>query len=86
MSKRIPTTKQIAEIVKRQLVSHLGLDKEPLHTDNIEDDLGADSLDMVELIMTFEECFNIDIPDDAVEDVKTVQDIIKYIGGTVCQI
>lgn len=43
------------------------------------DDLGADSLDIVELIMAFEEEFNIEIPDDVAEKIKTVQDTVDYI-------
>lgn len=43
------------------------------------DDLGADSLDIVELIMAFEEEFGIDIPDDAAEKIKSVQDVVTYI-------
>ena len=43
------------------------------------DDLGADSLDIVELIMAFEEEFNIEIPDEAAEKIKTVQDVVTYI-------
>ena len=43
------------------------------------DDLGADSLDIVELIMAFEEEFNIEIPDEAAEKIKSVQDVVTYI-------
>ena len=43
------------------------------------DDLGADSLDIVELIMAFEEEFNVEIPDEAAEKIKTVQDVVNYI-------
>ena len=43
------------------------------------DDLGADSLDIVELIMAFEEEFGIEIPDEAAEKIKTVQDVVSYI-------
>ena len=46
---------------------------------NIVDDLGADSLDVVDLVMSLEEVFDIEIPDDAVENIKTVGDIVKYI-------
>lgn len=45
----------------------------------ITDDLGADSLDLVDLIMSFEEEFDVEIPDDQVENIKTVGDIVKYI-------
>ena len=46
------------------------------------DDLGADSLDIVELIMRFEEEFGIEIPDEKAEKIKTVSDVVKYIDGT----
>ncbi|MBR1730335.1 MAG: acyl carrier protein [Selenomonadaceae bacterium] len=45
------------------------------------DDLGADSLDIVELIMRFEEEFSVEIPDEEAEKIKTVNDIVKYIDG-----
>ncbi|WP_028517149.1 acyl carrier protein [Ruminococcus flavefaciens] len=46
---------------------------------NIQDDLGADSLDVVDLITTIEDEFDISIPDEAVEEIKTVGDIVNYI-------
>ena len=46
------------------------------------DDLGADSLDIVELIMRFEDEFGIEIPDEKAEKIKTVSDVVKYIDGT----
>ena len=46
---------------------------------NIQDDLGADSLDVVDLVMAFEDEFEIEVPDDLVEKAKTVEDIVKYI-------
>ena len=46
---------------------------------NIQDDLGADSLDIVDLVMSFEEEFDLEIPDDQVESIKTVGDVVKYI-------
>ncbi|MBD5104081.1 MAG: acyl carrier protein [Ruminococcaceae bacterium] len=49
----------------------------------IQDDLGADSLDIVDLVMSFEEEFDIEIPDDQVENIKTVGDIVKYIEENV---
>ena len=45
------------------------------------DDLGADSLDIVELIMRFEDAFDIEIPDEKAEKIKTVSDVVKYIDG-----
>lgn len=46
---------------------------------NIQDDLGADSLDVVDLVMSIEEEFDVEVPDEAVEGMKTVADIVKYI-------
>ncbi|MBS5755556.1 MAG: acyl carrier protein [Veillonella sp.] len=47
----------------------------------VNDDLGADSLDIVELIMAFEEEFNVEIPDDVAEKIKTVKDTVEYIDS-----
>jgi acyl carrier protein len=49
-------------------------------TASFVDDLGADSLDVVELVMAFEEAFDIEIPDEDAEKIRTVQDAINYIG------
>lgn len=70
----------IAERVKKIVVEHLGVDEAKV-TENARfvDDLGADSLDTVELVMAFEEEFNIEIPDDAAEKIQTVKDAITYI-------
>jgi acyl carrier protein len=48
---------------------------------NLLDDLGADSLDVVELVMALEEEFGIEVPDDAVENIRTIGDIVTYLGG-----
>ena len=70
----------IAERVKKIVVEHLGVEPDKV-TDNASfiDDLGADSLDTVELVMAFEEEFGIEIPDDAAESIVTVGDAVKYI-------
>ncbi|RMF16996.1 MAG: acyl carrier protein [Alphaproteobacteria bacterium] len=70
----------IAERVKKIVVEHLGVEESKV-TDNASfiDDLGADSLDTVELVMAFEEEFGIEIPDDAAEKIQTVKDAIDYI-------
>ena len=69
-----------AERVKKIVVEHLNVDAENV-TDNASfiEDLGADSLDTVELVMAFEEEFGIEIPDDAAESIVTVGDAVKYI-------
>ena len=69
-----------AEGVKKIVVEHLNVDADKV-TDNASfiEDLGADSLDTVELVMAFEEEFGIEIPDDAAESIVTVGDAVKYI-------
>jgi acyl carrier protein len=70
----------IAGRVKKIVVEHLGVDEGKVTEGaSFIDDLGADSLDTVELVMAFEEEFNIEIPDDAAEKIQTVGDAIKFI-------
>ena len=70
----------IAERVKKIVVEHLGVDEGKVSPDaSFIDDLGADSLDTVELVMAFEEEFNVEIPDDAAEKIQTVGDAIAFI-------
>jgi|TARA_B110000438_G_C15251385_1_gene409980 acyl carrier protein len=70
----------IPERVKKIVVEHLGVDEDKV-TDGASfiDDLGADSLDTVELVMAFEEEFGCEIPDDAAEKILTVKDAVNYI-------
>jgi len=70
----------IAVRVKKIVVEHLGVDAEKV-TENASfiDDLGADSLDTVELVMAFEEEFGVEIPDDAAETILTVGDAINFL-------
>ena len=70
----------IAERVKKIVVEHLGADEDKV-TDSASfiEDLGADSLDTVELVMAFEEEFSCEIPDDAAEKIVTVKDAITFI-------
>ena len=71
---------EIEEQVKKIVVDHLGIDESKVTTESkFIDDLGADSLDTVELVMAFEEKFEIEISDDAAETILTVQDAINYI-------
>jgi acyl carrier protein len=66
--------------VKKIVVEHLGVDAEKVTEEaSFIDDLGADSLDIVELVMAFEEEFGVEIPDDAAEKINTVGDANKYI-------
>ncbi|MCL2696566.1 MAG: acyl carrier protein [Oscillospiraceae bacterium] len=70
----------VFEKVRSIIVEQLDVDEEKVTlTANIQDDLGADSLDIVDLVMSFEEEFDMEIPDDQVENIKTVGDIVKYI-------
>lgn len=70
----------IAASVKKIVVEHLGVDEDKVTEGaSFIDDLGADSLDTVELVMAFEEEFGIEIPDDAAEKIQTVKDAIEYI-------
>ena len=76
----------IAERVKKIVVEHLGVDAAKV-TDNASfiDDLGADSLDTVELVMAFEEEFGAEIPDEDAEKLQTVGDAIKYVEEKTSQ-
>ncbi|HJZ41233.1 MAG: acyl carrier protein [Bacteroidales bacterium] len=74
----------IASRVKAIIVDKLGVDESEVTPEaSFTNDLGADSLDTVELIMEFEKEFNIGIPDDAAENISTVGDAIKYIDENV---
>lgn len=65
-------------------VDHLGVDaKEVTDSADFVDDLGADSLDVVELMMAIEEEFNIEVPDDAAEKIDTFKDAVDYIASKV---
>ena len=70
----------IEEQVKKIIVDHLGIEESKVASDSkFIDDLGADSLDTVELVMALEEKFGIEIPDDAAETIQTVQNAIDFI-------
>ena len=71
---------ETADRVKKIVVEHLGVEQEKVTEEaSFIDDLGADSLDIVELVMAFEEEFGVEIPDDAAEKITTVRDAIDYI-------
>ncbi len=73
-------TSDSAEKVKKIVVEHLGVEADKVTEEaSFIDDLGADSLDIVELVMAFEEEFGVEIPDDAAEKIATVKDAIDYI-------
>ena len=70
----------IADRVKQIVVEHLGVEESKVTSEaSFIDDLGADSLDTVELVMAFEEAFNVEIPEDAAEKIQTVKDAVEYI-------
>ena len=70
----------IAEQVTKIVVEHLGVEADKVTPEaSFIDDLGADSLDIVELVMAFEEEFGVEIPDDTAEKITTVQDAISFI-------
>ncbi|MCJ7656388.1 MAG: acyl carrier protein [Candidatus Atribacteria bacterium] len=67
--------------IKKIIVDQLGVDESKIMEDSsFVDDLGADSLDIVELIMAFEEEFDMEIPDEDAEKIKTVGDAVKYLS------
>jgi acyl carrier protein len=74
----------LAEKVKDIIVEELGVEREKLTDDaSFMEDLGADSLDTVELVMAFEKEFNIDIPDEDAEKMRTVGDAMNYLQDKV---
>ena len=71
----------VEEKIKQIIVEQLGVDEgEVTPNASFVDDLGADSLDTVELVMAFEEAFDLEIPDEDAEKIRTVKDAIEYIG------
>ncbi len=73
---------ETSDRVKKIVIEHLGVEAEKVTEDaSFIDDLGADSLDIVELVMAFEEEFGVEIPDDAAEKISTVNDAIEYIDS-----
>lgn len=74
----------VEEKVKGIIVEQLGVDVESVTPEaSFIDDLGADSLDIVELVMTMEEEFDLEIPDEDAEKIKTVNDVVNYIKTKV---
>lgn len=73
---------EISSRVKEIIASELGVEQEKVTEDaHFVDDLGADSLDTVELVMAFEEEFDIEIPDEDAEGMQTVGDAVEYLSG-----
>ncbi|TDX52095.1 acyl carrier protein [Orenia marismortui] len=74
----------VSETVKEIVVAELGVDADEVTLEaSFIDDLGADSLDIVEVVMAFEEEFDIEIPDEDAEDIETVQDAVDYIENAL---
>ena len=72
----------VEDRVRKIVVEHLGVEESKVtETASFIDDLGADSLDTVELVMAFEEEFGIEIPDDAAETIQTFGDAVNFIKG-----
>ncbi len=70
----------VFEKVKKIIVDQLDVEADDITLEShIMDDLGADSLDIVDLVMSFEDEFEVEIPDEEVENIRTVGDIVKYI-------
>jgi acyl carrier protein len=76
---------EIFDKVKSIVTEQLSVDDESkvIPDANFQDDLNADSLDVVEMVMALEEAFDIEIPDEAAEQIKTVQDAVDYISDKV---
>lgn len=73
---------ETSERVRKIVVEHLGVEADKVTEEaSFIDDLGADSLDIVELVMAFEEEFGVEIPDDAAEKISTVKNAIDYIDS-----
>ncbi|MBT4485094.1 MAG: acyl carrier protein [Candidatus Latescibacteria bacterium] len=76
----------LEEKVKNLVITQLGVDASKVTNNSLFiDDLGADSLDTVELVMAFEEEFDIEIPDDDAQNIRSVADAIKYLGEHVSE-
>ena len=77
-------SEDISSKVKKIVADHLGIDEAKVTEESsFIDDLGADSLDTVELVMAFEEEFDIEIPDDAAETIQTFGDAVKFINEKI---
>ncbi len=76
----------LEERVKNLVITQLGVDASKVNTDSsFIDDLGADSLDTVELVMAFEEEFDIEIPDDDAQNIRKVSDVMEYLKDKVSE-
>jgi acyl carrier protein len=77
-------TNEVADRVRKVIADHLGVEAETVvDTADLRSDLGADSLDIVELIMRCEEEFGVEIPDDDMDEAWTVADLVKIVKGRI---
>ena len=84
MSDTSPETNELVEKIKQIIVEQLSVEADKVLPDaSFTEDLGADSLDVVELVMAFEQEFNIEISDESAGKIKTVGDVISHIGGLI---
>jgi acyl carrier protein len=84
LSDTSPETNELVEKIKQIIVEQLSVDADKVLPDaSFTEDLGADSLDVVELVMAFEQEFNIEISDESAGKIKTVGDVISHIGGLI---
>lgn len=74
----------VLEKVKAILSEQFDVEEDSINADtSISEDLGADSLDVVDLLMSIEDEFEIEVPDDEIENIKTVGELVKYIEGNL---
>mgnify|MGYP000105139731 CR=1 FL=1 len=74
------------EKMKEIIADQLSVDADSItEASSFKDDLGADSLDVVDLVMSLEDEFDIEIPDEEIENIKTVGDVVKYIEDNIAQ-
>jgi acyl carrier protein len=75
---------EIFEKVKFSFEDYIGLDEDLIVNEaNLKDDLGLDSLDVVELIMEYEKEFNISVPDEDIDNIKTIENIVDYLYSRI---
>jgi acyl carrier protein len=80
LEEKMAAGRDVTAEVKRIIKEQLDVDEADIKPESVFiDDLGADSLGLVELVLAFEEAFEIDIPDEDTEQIRTVQDAVKYI-------
>ncbi|MBE6741641.1 MAG: acyl carrier protein [Ruminococcaceae bacterium] len=74
----------IFEEVKEILVDQLDINADDIEmTSNLADDLGADSLDVIDIVMTIEEQYSIEVPDEIIKSMKTVEDVVSFIESNI---